>query len=400
VLIAGTNGKGSTATLLASMVHAAGYRTGLYTSPHLEDVEERIRVEGQAVSSEALGEELRRVVAVAESSLGYLPTYFEALTASAFGIFASAAVDLAILEVGLGGRLDATNAAEPQLSLITEIGLEHRKHLGDSLASIAREKAGILRRGRPAIAWVERPEAWQAIRRVGQETSAIVERGPDLASIGAVEPLGWDGQRVELATKQANYRLNLKLAGQHQARNLALAVLAAESLRRLGWDRCSRRAIEVGSESARWPGRLEQVQLPTGCRVILDVAHNPDGAATLLQFLEQRGQPYDLLFGALADKDVAAFLPALAEGARRVILTAPRSGRALSVEQLAEMLASRPAIAESAPEAALSRALEDGCELLLVCGSVYLVGDIRVLLRRRFGMPTAAVEISCCGSYA
>ena len=172
VLVAGTNGKGSTAALLASMVTTAGYKTGLYTSPHLESVEERVRIDGSSIATRRLAETVATVVAVAEQTLGYLPTYFEALTSAAFRIFAEESVDLAVLEVGLGGRLDATNGAEPELSLITEIGLEHQEYLGESLGSIAREKAGILRSGRRAIAWVQRPAARDAIQEVADDLQA------------------------------------------------------------------------------------------------------------------------------------------------------------------------------------------------------------------------------------
>ncbi|MEJ2085237.1 MAG: Mur ligase family protein [Acidobacteriota bacterium] len=187
VLVAGTNGKGSTAALLESMARASGYRVGLYTSPHLESVEERIRVDGLGIARSDLADVVARTVDISDRLLGYPPTYFEALTAAAFDHFARVKVDLAVVEVGLGGRLDATNASEPVLSLVTEIGLEHQTFLGDSLAAIAREKAGILRPGAPAVGWLEHPEARAAVRQradsigadltIGSETAAIAQTG-------------------------------------------------------------------------------------------------------------------------------------------------------------------------------------------------------------------------------
>ena len=198
VLVAGTNGKGSTAALLASMATTAGYRTGLYTSPHLESVEERWRIDGRAVSTDQLASTVTAVVAAAEDRLGYLPTYFEALTAAACLWFAKESVDLAVLEVGLGGRLDATNGTEPVLSLITEIGLEHQNYLGTTLSKIGREKAGIMRPGRDAIAWVERQEARAAIQQVADEIGARLAWGPDLTTIEGVGDSGCHDLRPQL----------------------------------------------------------------------------------------------------------------------------------------------------------------------------------------------------------
>jgi dihydrofolate synthase/folylpolyglutamate synthase len=395
VLVAGTNGKGSTAVQLASMVAAAGYRTGLYTSPHLEDVTERIRVDGAAISESQFEETLGRVVEEAERTLGHPPTYFEAVTATAFSIFAESAVDLAILEVGLGGRLDATNACEPVMSLITEIGLEHRQYLGESLSSIAREKAGVLRKGCPAWAWVERDEAWEAIRAVGRQVGAEVRRGPDVARPVEVTQLGWEGQEVQMETARDVYRVRTPLLGLHQVKNLALAILGAEELRELGWDRVDRGAIERGVRGTRWPGRLERVELPDGRSVILDVAHNADGAATLSRFLDDTVGRFDLLFGVLEDKEVSAFLPSLAQGAGRVILTSPTSRRSMAVDRLVALLSERTVMPEADPVAALHLALEDGGDPLVICGSVYLVGEMRTALRQRFGVPQPASEQSC-----
>ena len=390
VLVAGTNGKGSTAALLASMATAAGYRVGLYTSPHLESVEERLRIDGAAISTESLEATVGDVVATAESRLGYLPTYFEALTASALVWFARESVDLAVLEVGMGGRLDATNGCEPVLSLITEIGLEHQRYLGRTLASIGREKAGILRPGRPALAWVERQEARQAIQEVADEMGTPLSWGTSLASIVSRKDLGWDGQQVELQTPMARHRITLPLLGEHQVANVALATLAAEQLATLGLDRLDHAAIAGGAAKTRWPGRLEWVLPPATKPVLLDVAHNPDGAETLRRSLDRVEGRYVLLFGALVDKEVSRVLPGLAERATRVVLTSPASPRAMNLEALAEMVPAAKTTIEVDRSVALSAALAAAGDFVVVCGSVYLVGDVRMELRRRFGVPYPA----------
>ncbi|MEE8137756.1 MAG: folylpolyglutamate synthase/dihydrofolate synthase family protein [Thermoanaerobaculia bacterium] len=394
VLIAGTNGKGSTAALLAAMASAAGYCTGLYTSPHLEDVEERIRIDGQAVPGGWVSEGLVRVVQAAERALGHLPTYFEALTAAAFQIFADQRVDLAVLEVGLGGRLDATNVSEPVLSLITEIGLEHRQFLGQTVESIAQEKAGILRGGCCAVAWTERPEVRRTLRRRARELGARLVIGPEVAAVSVVEETGWEGQRLELRTPVGDYRMRMALLGRHQAKNLALAALGAEELVRQGWKGLDRRAVVQGAAACRWPGRLERVVTPDGVSVLLDAAHNPDGARALSRFLEGRGTSYDLLFGALADKEVERVFPPLARLARRVVLTAPDTPRAIPPESLRRVLGCAEAVVRPESAAALSAALDGVGDLLVVCGSIYLAGEIRALLRQRFGTPQAAKEVS------
>ena len=394
VLVAGTNGKGSTAALLASMVRAGGYRTGLYTSPHLESVEERLRIDGQAISNQSLTSTMTEVVAAAENRLGYLPTYFEALTASAFLWFARESVDLAVFEVGLGGRLDATNGCEPELSLITEIGLEHQRYLGKTLASIGREKAGILRAQRPAIAWVERQEARQAIQEVADQVAAQLTWGAAESSIESCEELGWQGQRVGLQTSTGIHDLFLPLLGRHQLANLALATLAAEELARRGMGGLDNEAIAKGVATTRWPGRLEWVHPPDNAKpVLLDVAHNPDGAEMLRRSLDGIQGRRILLFGALADKEVDRVLPGLAKKASKVVLTSPASPRAMDLAALAAMVpADDKIILEADRSAALTAALEAPGDFVVVCGSVYLVGDVRMELRRRFGTPYPAVD--------
>jgi dihydrofolate synthase/folylpolyglutamate synthase len=392
-LVAGTNGKGSTAALLASMATAAGYRTGLYTSPHLETVEERLRIDGRAITNSRLTATVSAVVTAAEDRLGYLPTYFEALTAASCLWFAEEAVDLAVLEVGLGGRLDATNGTDPLLSLITEIGLEHQKYLGDTLSQIGREKAGILRSGKDAVAWVERREARDAIQQVADETGARLVWGPDVAAVERLRDLGRRGQAFEVSTPEGKAIAELHLPGEHQGVNLALAVLGAQALARGGFDDLQLEAIVRGAEKARWPGRLEWVEPPGHVPLLLDVAHNPDGARTLAKALAEVPGKYTLLFGALADKEVAEVLPILAEKASRVILTSPQSDRAMAPDDLIGLVDERKAVVEPDRVSAVDVALESAADYVVVCGSVYLVGNVRKDLRRRVGLPLPATDL-------
>jgi dihydrofolate synthase/folylpolyglutamate synthase len=398
VLVAGSNGKGSTSALLAAMASAAGYRTGLYTSPHLETVEERLRIDGRAIAPARLGALLAEAVELAERENGTPPTYFEALTVAAFRWFAQERVDLAIVEVGMGGRLDATNTCEPLLSMITSISLEHREYLGDTLAAIAGEKAGILRRGRPALTWAEEPEAARALEAAAARTGAALRFAPDLVAIEEVESRGWEGQRVRLATPARRYDLRVALLGGHQARNLGLAVLAAEALSDAGFGRLDARAVEAGAAACRWPGRLEPVGLRGGRCVLLDAAHNPEGAGVLADYLAAIEGPVDLLFGVLADKDAHAMLERLAPRVRHAVLTAPGSPRARDPRDLAALLAGRASgsVAVEADAAlALDRALQMGADgTLAACGSIVLVGEVRRALRERFGTPPPPVYIS------
>jgi dihydrofolate synthase/folylpolyglutamate synthase len=406
VLVAGTNGKGSTAVLLAATAHAAGFSVGLYTSPHLESVEERLRLDGRAIPSARLAALLEELIALSEAREGAPPTYFEVLTLAAFRWFAEEEVDLAVVEVGLGGRLDATNLCEPILSLITSIGIDHREYLGDTLASIAHEKAGILRRGRPALAWIDQAEPAEAVRAVAAELGAhltFVQEEVELAALAPVRPLpplaalsagAW---RHRLATPSARYELSISLPGAHQGRNLAVAVRAAEVLAGQGFERLDAAAIVRGAASCRWPGRLESVALPGGRIVLLDGAHNGAGAKALGELLRGLDLQATFLFGVLADKDPAEMVAHLAPCAHRFVLTTPPSPRALAPADLAALLpAGLPYAIEPEPERALSTALQED-DLLVACGSIYLLGVVRASLRRRYGVPAPAVEIDLFG---
>jgi dihydrofolate synthase/folylpolyglutamate synthase len=400
VLVAGSNGKGSTSALLAAMAGAAGYRTGLYTSPHLEIVEERLRLNGRAIGAGPLGELLAEVVSRAEREQGHLPTYFEAVTAAAFLWFAAEAVDLAVVEVGMGGRLDATNLCDPVLSLITSISLEHREHLGNTVAEIAREKAGILRSGRQALSWVPDPAAAAAIRAAAADTGALLHAAEDEVAIEEGGVSGWDGQEVTLVTPVGRQELWIRLPGSHQRRNLGLAVRGAELLAEAGFPALGPPAVAAGAAACRWPGRAEVVQLSGGRRVLLDAAHNAEGAAVLAELLAAAppGGGIDLVFGVLADKDAGEMLGLLLPFVRRLILTTAPSPRARTVAELQALVTvsgndAVEVLSEADPAAALERALDLGGETLVICGSLFLVGDLRLRLRQLFGVPPPAGDI-------
>ena len=399
VLVGGTNGKGSTSSLLAQILHAAGLRVGLYTSPHLEEVEERIRIGGRVIASDELAAKLERVVAVGRETLGHPPTYFEALTVAAYWHFAEEAIDVAVMEVGLGGRLDATNAAEPVLSIVTGISLDHVKVLGSTLDSIAREKAGILRAGRTALHGVEPAQARAALEEEALRKGALLLDAAALATIEDVDRSG-DARRVVLRTPTAEHRLTVGMRGAYQSRNLRLAVLAAEILREEQGLSIDAGAIERGARDWRWPGRCELVVLPDGREVLLDAAHNEEGIASLRAELasgwpgdEGRSRsPWRLVFGALDDKPAAAMVRAIARDAEQVILVRPQSPRGVDPRELLSAVPDGVASIAADPSAALDLALAPGCDRIVVCGSIYLVGDVRRELRRRFGVPAPATD--------
>lgn len=391
VLIAGTNGKGSTAATLASILREAGHRVGLYTSPHLSRVNERIQLDGEPIADDDFARLYFHVDETAnrllrEGALPQPPSFFETLTAIAFLHFAERQVELAVLEVGMGGRLDATNIVEPLLSIVTDISLDHTEWLGETIDAIAREKAGILRRNGVLVTLPQHPEANQAL---GEVATALGVRGVDAARYlpqrydasgsawGVAYTVEMDGQPVELAPP---------LAGTHQFRNLALAVAAAWELRNCHGYNISRESIASGVRGTRWPGRLELFpRSERRCAVLLDVAHNPAGAWTLRSALNSlaggEGRRQTLVFGCLRDKAVREMAQILFPLFDRVVVTAvdsPRSAAAGDLLALAQSLAVAASVADG-PQAALEAAVaatpQDG---LVVCaGSVYLVGALR-----------------------
>ncbi len=397
ILVAGTNGKGSTSAALASLLTAAGIRCGLYTSPHLEHVEERLRIDGEAITEAELGAHLRRVLNAAGSAP---PTYFESLTAAAWLHFAAHRVDAAVFEVGLGGRLDATNVSEPVLSVITQVARDHVRQLGWTLTSIAGEKAGVMRPGRTCLTGRSRPEVERELHRCAVVCGAQLVDAADEVEFRRQVEASEVQPRLTLTTPKAQYRFEAPLAGGHQLTNLALAVRAAEEFCALADRELAPAAVRRGIEGVCWPGRLEWVEIEVDAaprRVLFDAAHNPAGAAALRSYLDETGLEFDLLYGALADKQPERCLSLLAERARRIVLTAPDHRRSASPEALLKQLPAGTASVDDDAASAL-----DGCltpaanpsRPLVVTGSLYLVGEVRSALRARCGAPPAARDLA------
>jgi dihydrofolate synthase/folylpolyglutamate synthase len=376
LLVAGTNGKGSVVAYVDAALRASGLRVGRYTSPHLVRVNERIVVAGREISEAGLGRAILRVKQAAERLLerGLLaahPTYFETLTLAAFDHFRRATVDVAVLEVGLGGRLDATNIAEPLVSAIVSIDRDHERYLGTTLASIAREKAGVLRPGRPAVLGPMPVEARAAIaaeaRRVGARLEDVSEDVQILDAAGA----------LTITTPQARYVGVRPLLGVHQRANAAVAIRILEAARAMGI--AVRPGAVAGAFAAtRWPGRLQW--LPGDPPVLLDGAHNPAGARALAAYLEGQ-RPFVLLFGVMGDKAVSGMAQALFPLAEAIVLTRPPIERAASPEAIAQAAGRVARGAEREPRlaGALRRAkalARERSATLVVAGSLYLVGAV------------------------
>jgi dihydrofolate synthase/folylpolyglutamate synthase len=384
VLIAGTNGKGSTAATLASILTASGVRTGLYTSPHLARVNERIRLDGAEIADDAFAGLYFRVddaaqQLVLDGRLAQLPSFFEILTAQALLYFAEAGVEIAVLEVGMGGRLDATNIVNPLLSVITDISLEHTEWLGPTVAAIAREKAGILRRGGTMIALPQLPEANRVLGEVA--TDLKVRR---ISAEGYIPPMGAAGA-YPVDVLGARVSVDSPLTGEHQHRNVALAIAAAVELARTHGFPITTASIAAGIRQTRWPGRLEHIQL-RGVEWILDVAHNPAGAWALhagLQPVLEGKKKRTLIFSCLRDKPVEEMGQILFPLFDEVIVAPIHNARAAATEDLQ---AAAKAAGVAALEAdSVGHALELAEQrthggVVVVSGSVYLVGEARSLL--------------------
>ncbi len=377
ILVAGTNGKGSTAATLAAIAGAAGVLAGLYTSPHLESVTERIRVGNDDIPPDELDAMLAEVFAAADCAPQVPVTYFEAMTAAAFLTFARSKLDLAVLEVGLGGRLDATNVALASLSVVTSIGLDHVEDLGPTVEAIAGEKAGIFRAGRPALTASRDPGVRRVLRDASEHSGAVLHEMAEETRI-ELETVHLAGTRFRLETPVRRYALETPLPGAHQAENATLAVRAAELLR----PAIDAEAIVRGVASVRWPGRLERFRVRDKT-VILDGCHNADGAEALQSFVTETGIKPDLIFGAMADKKIESMARALGGVVDRIRLVPAASPRAAKPEELARRFAAaRP---DARPAASLAEALEDlladpSTESIIIAGSLFLVGEARSLL--------------------
>jgi dihydrofolate synthase / folylpolyglutamate synthase len=390
--IAGTNGKGSTAAMLDSILRVAGLRTGLYTSPHLERINERIRIDGADISDDDFATAWTRVEAAIEALLasGKLaahPTYFECVTAMAFVAFATSEVDFAIYEVGLGGRLDSTNIVRPEVAVITSIDFDHEDFLGYSIKEIASEKAGVIKPGAWVASSAERPEARAVIARRCREVDARLVEIDTAWRVEDVEPSG-GCYRALVSAIHSHKELVIAppLPGRFQIRNALAAATAARLLGERGFP-VEDRAIESGIRTARWPGRLERlVEHPA---VYLDGTHNPSGARELLQFWDEnfKGRRILLVYGAMRDKAVDEIAGLLFPAVDFVILTEPRQPRAISAPLLAEMtghLAKKFAVVRDPGEALKGAIGMAGPEdAVFATGSLYLVGDLRTYWHKR-----------------
>ena len=396
VLIAGTNGKGSTASTLASILKVAGLKTGLYTSPHLIRINERIRINGVEISDDDFARLHRDVDGVAEQlvaagELPWHPSFFEMMTAIAFSHFAREQVEIAVLEVGMGGRLDATNVVEPTVSVITDVSLDHQKYLGNTVGEIAREKAGIIRPGGIVVTLPQQPEANDVIGNTIVELDAV-----GVSAAAYVPPVSPTSAEYEVASAdsklaRSRYRLAVMgkeilvespLLGRHQLRNVALAIAAAEELNRKGWGGISAESIERGVRDTEWPGRFQIIAAQKGWpEMVFDVAHNPAGAWALRSALSARYQdrPLIFVFGAMRDKAISEMAEILFPLARAVIATQPSNPRSASPEEISE--AGRRTGTEIAAVAEVRVAMERARdrvrdqEVMVVTGSIYLVGE-------------------------
>jgi dihydrofolate synthase/folylpolyglutamate synthase len=384
--IAGTNGKGSTAAFLESILRHAGYRTGLYTSPHLERINERIRVNGEEIPDAAFADIFSRIHSVierllADGTLRAHPTFFECVTAIAFEYFAEAGVQFAVFETGLGGRLDSTNVVTPQVSIITRIDFDHENFLGHSLREIAAEKAGIIKPGVPVVIGEQLGEARQVLFARARELKAPII---DVASKFRIESLKMTQGCVRATIRETEtgiaFDISPQLRGRFQLQN-AMNAVAAAFFRFFDGSKISKEDIEQGIASAVWPGRIEKVH--THPDIYLDGAHNPAAARELSVFLEENlpGRKLILIFGALRDKAVDEIAGILFPLASEVIFTQPNTSRSISASQLAEIAGHHAAHFKIIPDAekALESAIAQAAPQDVVCitGSLYLVGQLR-----------------------
>jgi len=395
VIVAGTNGKGSVCAMTAAALTAAGHRTGCYTSPHLVELRERYAIDGAWVETDELAgviEDLRGVIdgLTLAGRLPATPTFFEVATAAAFEIFRRRRVNVAVLEVGLGGRLDATSIAPAAAGAITNIDLDHQQYLGDTLAAIAAEKAGIIRPGMTLVCGERRPEAFDVIAGACRDRGATLVRAWQGVTCAATSAGG--ASTIDLTTPARAYApVTLALRGRHQVANAIVAVRLLEAID-ASVVRVPASAVEAGLRGARWPGRLELIAVEGGRTVLLDAAHNSAGAETLADYLREAypgGVP--LVFGAVRDKDHAGMLRALLPCVSHLVLTAAPTPRSAAPEDLRAVAANmrpgpdvevRPGLTIECvadPVEAMARAWAHGSGIA-VAGSIFLLGAVRPAL--------------------
>jgi dihydrofolate synthase/folylpolyglutamate synthase len=402
VHIAGTNGKGSTSAFLAGMLTAAGYRVGLYTSPHLVSFTERFRIDNVQISEQKVVELARRVregsrgVPAADGAKALNPTFFEVTTAIAFSWFAEQSVDIAVIEVGMGGRLDSTNVITPLVSVITNIDLEHTEFLGGTLELIAREKAGIVKPGVPVVTGAIQPSVVEVIEREAAANHARVYRLTKDFMAGNI--LHDNTQVFDYRGLRASYsKMCITMHGRYQIDNACLAIAAAECMRSDGIS-IAEYALRRGLERARWEGRLERVAHKPD--IFLDGAHNPASAKMLAGAVREMKSAYRrlvLVVGILSDKDYRGILAELVPLADHVIVTRPQYSRAMDVQALASEISGlhRAVVTTETVGHAIVKAREVSADddLILVTGSLYVVGDARAVIVRDAGRSQALLGL-------
>ncbi len=377
--IAGTKGKGSTAALIASSLRAAGYQVGLYTSPHLQEFTERFQINGQEISRA----EMVALVDVVRPLIPNFPylTWFEITTAIAFLWFARQKVDIAVIEVGLGGRLDATNVVDPLVAVITSLSMDHMAVLGDTLEKIAYEKAGIIKPGRPVVLAPQKEEARQVIQKIAKERqSDLVEVGKDYRYEAQSHSLEGQTFQVWQDGTQPAAQLRIPLLGMHQVENGATAFAALQMVRQNGL-KVSEEAIQTGFASVFWPGRFEVLRRDPP--VVIDSAHNRDSARRLRQALDDYlpGRPLVMLFGASEDKDIEGMFSELMPSVTYLIATQSIHPRATEAEKLVELAKQhgKPGEVVLPVEKALEVALKQAGKeaVLLATGSLFVAAAVR-----------------------
>lgn len=395
--VAGTNGKGSTCAMLSSILKEAGYRVGLYTSPYLEVFNERIRIDGENIGDEQIATATTRVKEVVEQLLaeGYShPTEFEITTAIGFLCFEQAKVDFLVLEVGMGGRFDATNVVEsPCLTIITSISIDHEQYLGDTLTKIAYEKAGILKERVPLILYPQQKEAEKEILKIAEEKSVpVISVFQEKVQIRSSS---LQGQRLDMQLFGEHISdITLKLLGAHQASNALTAATAIWWLKKNRSLRMDEQILRSGMKSCKWPGRLELMS--TDPITMIDGAHNPDGAKVLLQTIQTllSDREITLVLGMLRDKDIEQITDLLIPHVTKVVTVTPNSDRAMPAEELAVKLQkykktveTGASIEESVQRARRITHPEKGA--ILYAGSLYMIGEVRSYLTKSdyFSLP-------------
>jgi dihydrofolate synthase/folylpolyglutamate synthase len=396
LLIAGTNGKGSTAATLASILRASGLKTGLYTSPHLVRINERIQVNGKEIPDNDFAAVQSEVDQVAESlveraKLPWHPSFFEMMTAIAVEHFAREKVELAVLEVGMGGRLDATNVVDPRVSVITDISLDHQKYLGNTVGEIAKEKVGIIRPGGVVVTLPQQPEANDVIGNtildLGARAVNAVPYVPPVSpgSANYLVPSTEHGNvcRFPLHVMDEKILVETPLVGRHQLRNVALAIATAVELNQQGFSGITTRSIESGIRETRWPGRFQVIAARPGWpEMVIDVAHNPAGAWALRSALSEwyEDRPLIFVFGAMRDKAISEMAEILFPLADRVIATRPENPRAASpreIQQTGTRTGVQIEVVEDVPTALeRARLLANPRTVVVITGSIYLVGEV------------------------